>query len=192
MKPDEVKSRLSTCIFLLLAVAWIFSMKSCMDNRTGVAYAGDLEKIFNRMNQGISLKDKKDIMAERDNLQKKLAGIYRFPKLFFFFFVFVAAGLGSWGAILIARFPEESRIRRQSSIVFVISLIAFVFILFIFFLMEYHHIVRLGWVLFSLFVQWMLIGLSAALYFSNNFYETLLGLKQDKNLIQGPPPPAWE
>jgi len=192
MEPDEVKSRLSTCIFLLLAVTWIFSMKSCVDNRIGVAYAGDLEKIFNQMNQGISLKDKKDAIVERDNLQKKLAEIYRFPKLFFFFFVFVAVGLGAWGAILIARFPEESRIRRQSSIAFVISLVALVFILFSFFLMEYHHIVSLGWVLFFLIAQWTLIGLSAALYFSNNFYETLLGLKQDKNLIQGPPPPAWE
>jgi len=192
MEPDEAKSRLSICIFLLLAVAWIFSMKSCVDNRIGVSYAGELEKIFNQMNQGTTLKDKRDIITERDNLQKKLADAYRFPKIFFFFFVLVAVGLGTWGAILISKLPEDSRIRKQISIAFVISLVTFAFVLLIFFLMEYHHIVRLGWVLFSLIVQWMLIGLSAALYFSTNFYETLLGLKQDKNIIQGPPPPAWE
>jgi len=192
MDEQEIQKGLTVCIIILLGVAWLFTVKAFVDNRVGVQYARRREKMFQDLQKETSLKEKDKMLAERDRILKEAGERYRFPKLFFFFFVIVSSGISVWAFTLVTKLPHESRVYKRNTNCLVLLLFVFGGVLFCFFLMDLHYVVRLGWVFLLLILQWGLLGGAGALYFSKVFYETVMGLKEDKSLIQGPPPPAWE
>ncbi|HRR30973.1 MAG TPA: hypothetical protein P5557_06690 [Candidatus Sumerlaeia bacterium] len=192
MDEMDIKKRFALYFVVLLFIAWLFSVKSFSDNRAGVGYAQRLDALMDKINDANPGAGFPELVKERDQILKEMSDKYRFPKFFFFFFVILACIVSAAAVALITKLPLGSRIRNQSASAMIAGLIATVFILFFFFMMEYQKMSQFFWVFTFVLIQWLMIGISGALYFSDNVYEALMGLSGEKRLIQGAPPSAWD
>ncbi len=191
MEPQEVKKQFTIFLILILAVAGLFAIKGFWDNRAGIYYSERLKKLSEKLDIGTPSGEKAEIEKELRYVQDKLAKHYQFPKLFFFFFIIIAVLLAIWDLMLVARLPQGSTEQKRCSVRMVLVLAVSFFVILCFFLLEYHKIVRFGWVLIVFLIQVFLVGISVLFGISENIYEHLMGMKEDEDLIKGPPPPAW-
>jgi len=191
MEAQEIKKQFTIYLILILAVSGLFTIKGFWDNRVGIYYSERLNKVSARLDIGKPSREKAEIEKELRYVQDKLGKHFRFPKFFFLFFIIVDVLLAIMDLSLLAKLLQGSTDQSRSSLRMVLVLAVSLFVILCFFLLEYHKIVRFGWVLILLLIQVFLIGLSLVFGISENVYEHLMGMKQDKDLIQGPPPPAW-
>ncbi|HPB31149.1 MAG TPA: hypothetical protein PLB62_06815 [Candidatus Sumerlaeota bacterium] len=182
---------LRICLYCILGLAWIFSVKSCSDSRSGMEYRERITIVNEKMARTESLHDKEELINERDAIMKGMIKKYRFPRLFFFFFLFVFLCLALWGTKSVTHLPQRSLIRLRSAVRMILALAVMMFAILFFFLFQYHKITSFFWTYFFLLFQWALIAFAGFLGSHDNTLEHVMGLKPDKNLIDGPPPPAW-
>lgn len=192
MDEMEIKKRFALYFVILLFIAWLFSVKSFSDNRAGVGYAQRLDALMDKINDSNPGAGFPELVKERDQILKEMSEKYRFPKIFFFLFVILATIVSSAAVALITKLPIGSRARNQSAAAMIAGLISTVFVLFFFFMMEYQQLTNFSWVFTVMLIQWLMLGISGTLCFSNQAYESLMGLGEDKRLIQGAPPSAWD
>jgi len=157
----------------------------------GVHYSRKLDNIVTRLEKSGPRVDRDGIFRERKEVQRQLGRYYRFPKWFFLIFVILNSAFATWGIIGIQKLPPSSRDQKRAALRLALVLLVFIVSIGCFFLIRYHKVVRLFWVLVILLLQWTLIGGVAAFSLSDDVYEHLLGQKKDKDLIDGAPPPAW-
>jgi hypothetical protein len=172
-------------------ISAIFSIKSFWDNRTGVNYSKKLQVILDKLDADPYSRENQSLHTERMEIQKKLSEQYGFPKLFFLSLVLVNVILAFWGLKVISKIPQVSTIARRSSLRLILALVVFFITILCFFLLEYHQVVRFGWAFILLLFQWTLLGFVFAFGISEEVYDTVMGYKKDKDIIEGPPPPAW-
>ncbi|MBN1900386.1 hypothetical protein JW926_03560 [Candidatus Sumerlaeota bacterium] len=191
MKPEDFKKRMIACIILILLVSGILSIKSFWDNRKEVHYSEKLQEIMDKLDNEPVSQNPQSLYAERMKIQKKISEIYGFPKLFFFSLVLVNVVLSIWGLKTLSKFDHGTSMSRRYSLRLILALFVFSITILCFFLMEYHQVVRFGWAFMFLLLQGTLIAFVFALGVSEEVYDTIMGHKKDKDLIEGPPPPAW-
>jgi hypothetical protein len=191
MEPEEVKKRFIKCIIMILLISGLFSIRSFWDNRTGVHYSQKLQEILDKLDADPYSKENQELHAERMEIQKKLSDLYRFPKMFFFSLVLVNVIFSFWGLKIISKLPQGTTAVRRSSLRLILALVVFFITILCFFLLEYHQVVKFGWAFILLLFQWTLLGFVFAFGISEEVYETIMGHKKDKDLIEGAPPPAW-
>lgn len=191
MEQEDIKKRFITCLILILLISGIFSIKSFWDNRKGVYYSQKLQDILEIIEKNPYSKESQSLLTERMEIQKILSRHYGFPKLFFFFFVILNALLAIRGLKTVSQMPHDTSISRRNSLRLIMVLVVFAIVILCFFLLEYHTVVRFGWVFILLLFQLTLLGFAFAFGISEEVYDTVMGNKKDKDLIEGPPPPAW-
>lgn len=191
MEPEVVKKQFIKCIILILVISGLFSIRSFWDNRTGVHYSKKLQEILAKLDADPYSKENQDLHTERMEIQEKLSELYRFPKLFFFSLVLINVIVAFRGLKIISKFPQGTTVVWRSSLRLILALVVFSLTILCFFLLEYHQVVKFGWAFILLFVQLTLLGFVLAFGTSEEIYETVMGHKKDKEIIEGPPPPAW-
>lgn len=191
MEQEDIKKQLIKSIILILVISAIFSIKSFWDNRTGIHYSKQLQVILDKLDADPFSRENQSLHTERMEIQKKLSEHYGFPKLFFFLLVLLNASFAIWGLKIVSKLPHDTSFARRSSLRLILVLAVFGVVILCFFLLEYHQVVRFGWVFFLLLLQLTLLGFVFAFGISEEVYNTVMGYKKDKDLIEGAPPPAW-
>ena len=191
MEEKDLKFQFTIFLLVILLISFLFSTKGFVDNRRTVPYSRKLKEIGSTLEKESSLKEKRELRIKLREIQGEVVHYFRFPRLFFFAFVLFATAFAILAARVIYLLPAGKKLQRRCTLRFIICVAVFIITVIFFILLEYRRIARTGWVILIILLEWILIGGAAAFAASEKAYETILGLRRDKDLIEGPPPPAW-
>jgi hypothetical protein len=190
---DDIKKTFMISLICILCIAWIFSIKSFRDNRTGQRLGtrmGEIQESIDNRDKSLSKAELDKLYDEMEVIRHHLMKIYGFPKIFFFFFLILLFCTGFWSFSLCLKIPENTPERYRSSIRLILVLFTLLITIICFLALEYHKIYRSGWVYLLLIIQWLLIAISAT-NCSDEVYKKISEITKDKSIIEGDPPSAW-